>query len=207
MGLGITSSMDVVKVLPLIKELNSLLQSYRQDRNFPKIKCYIIPTTASSRFCKSQDINELFEEDLNWISCNGVFDDEGFLETDMENDKELYIELRNALDCLVVFPCSANTLAKLTNGICDNLLTSVLRAWDFDKPIVLFPFMDLKMYTHPITAKHIELARNWGYKCQTIMMERGPQSDNEDREAIQASCVIILEMILKIEEKKMGLSE
>ncbi|KAI0811544.1 putative flavoprotein [Xylaria sp. FL0064] len=42
----------------------------------------------------------------------------------------LHIELRRWADILVIAPLSANTLAKITGGFADSLLTSVVRAWD-----------------------------------------------------------------------------
>ncbi|KAI1274122.1 putative flavoprotein [Xylaria sp. FL0933] len=42
----------------------------------------------------------------------------------------LHIELRRWADVLVIAPLSANTLAKITGGFADSLLTSVVRAWD-----------------------------------------------------------------------------
>ena len=41
-------------------------------------------------------------------------------------DPVLHIELRRWADCLVIAPLSANTLAKLAQGFCDNLLTCVV---------------------------------------------------------------------------------
>ena len=38
---------------------------------------------------------------------------------------------------MVVAPLSANTLAKLAGGLCDNLLTCVVRAWDFTRPLLV----------------------------------------------------------------------
>lgn len=45
-------------------------------------------------------------------------------------DPVVHIELRRWADALVIAPLSANTLAKLAGGLCDNLLTCVVRAWD-----------------------------------------------------------------------------
>ena len=33
---------------------------------------------------------------------------------------------------ILIAPLSANTMAKIVNGICDNLLTSIIRAWNFN---------------------------------------------------------------------------
>lgn len=75
----------------------------------------------------------------------------------LKNDKVLHIELRDRSSAFVIAPCSANTLGKITNGICDNLLTSVARAWDKNRPMVLAPAMNTHMWEHPITKKQLEL--------------------------------------------------
>lgn len=62
----------------------------------------------------------------------------------------LHIELRRWTHVLAIVPLSANTLAKVVNGVCDNLLTSVVRAWDADgridgrrKRILVAPAMNV----------------------------------------------------------------
>ena len=52
-------------------------------------------------------------------------------------DPVVHIELRRWADAFVVAPLSANTLAKVAGGLCDNLLTCVVRAWDFAKPLLV----------------------------------------------------------------------
>ena len=42
----------------------------------------------------------------------------------------LHIELRRWADLMVIAPLSANTMAKLVGGLCDNLLLATVRAWD-----------------------------------------------------------------------------
>ena len=49
-------------------------------------------------------------------------------------------------DVFVIAPLDANTLAKLSTGMADNLLTCVARAWDFSKPIVVCPAMNTAMW-------------------------------------------------------------
>lgn len=54
-----------------------------------------------------------------------------------KGDPVLHIDLRKWADLLVIAPLSANTLAKMAQGLCDNCLTSVVRAWDFSKPLLV----------------------------------------------------------------------
>jgi phosphopantothenoylcysteine decarboxylase len=77
-------------------------------------------------------------------------------------DPVLHIELRKWADVLVVAPATADSLAKLAAGICDNLLLSVARAWDFSKPLVVAPAMNTKMWEHPVTDGHLRTLRGWG---------------------------------------------
>ncbi|GAA5998004.1 uncharacterized protein JCM10292_002256 [Rhodotorula paludigena] len=80
-------------------------------------------------------------------------------------DPVLHIELRRWADVVLVAPCSANTLAKITHGICDNILTSFLRAVPTFVPVHLFPAMNTHMYSHPLTAKQLAVVRDeLGYK-------------------------------------------
>lgn len=68
-------------------------------------------------------------------------------------DPVLHIELRKWADVFLVAPLSANTLAKMANGLCDNLLTCVARAWDFKRPLLVAPAMNTLMWESPFTAK------------------------------------------------------
>ncbi|XP_035755290.1 phosphopantothenoylcysteine decarboxylase isoform X7 [Egretta garzetta] len=79
------------------------------------------------------------------------------------SDPVLHIELRRWADLMLVAPLDANTLAKLANGICDNLLTCVIRAWDLSKPLLFCPAMNTAMWEHPITAQQVEQLKGFGY--------------------------------------------
>ena len=72
-----------------------------------------------------------------------------------KNDRVLHIDLRDQASALVIAPCSANTLGKITNGICDNLLTSVARAWDPNRPFIIAPAMNTHMWNHPLTERQL----------------------------------------------------
>ena len=63
-------------------------------------------------------------------------------------------------DLIVVAPASANTLAKLANGICDNLLVATYLSARC--PVMFAPAMDLDMYVHPSTTHNIEKLISFG---------------------------------------------
>jgi phosphopantothenoylcysteine decarboxylase len=69
----------------------------------------------------------------------------------------LHIELREWADALLIAPLTANTLAKMANGFCDNLLTSVVRAWNLAKPMIVAPAMNTQMWNKCITDKHLAI--------------------------------------------------
>ena len=67
----------------------------------------------------------------------------------------LHIELAKWCDVYLLAPLSANTLAKIANGFCDNLLTSTLRALG-GKPLIIAPAMNTAMWENPITQMHLK---------------------------------------------------
>jgi phosphopantothenoylcysteine decarboxylase len=72
-----------------------------------------------------------------------------------KNDPVEHIEFRTWADILLIAPITANTLAKIANGICDNFLTCIIRAWPTHKPLVLAPAMNTEMWTNTLTQHHI----------------------------------------------------
>lgn len=72
-----------------------------------------------------------------------------------------HVELGLWADLMIIAPLTANTLAKLANGLCDNLLcASYLSA---RCPVMLAPAMDLDMYQHPATLANLQRLRNFGH--------------------------------------------
>jgi phosphopantothenoylcysteine decarboxylase/phosphopantothenate--cysteine ligase len=77
----------------------------------------------------------------------------------------LHIGLGRKADILVIAPATANTLAKLANGIADNLLTvTALASHRFEKqvPFLLAPAMDAGMFSHPATQENIRILEQRG---------------------------------------------
>ena len=66
-----------------------------------------------------------------------------------------HIDLRRWAELFALAPLDANTLAKLANGLADNCLTCVWRAWDPARPVVLAPAMNTLMWEHPLTGRHL----------------------------------------------------
>ncbi len=73
-------------------------------------------------------------------------------------DNVPHIELTRWCDVFLIAPLTANTLAKIANGLCDNLLTSAVRALD-KKPLILAPAMNTRMWNNPITARHLQTVK------------------------------------------------
>ena len=71
-----------------------------------------------------------------------------------------HIQLSRDADLLVVCPATANILARIAHGICDDLATTALLATD--KPVMTVPAMNVKMWQNPATCANIELLRGRG---------------------------------------------
>lgn len=98
-------------------------------------------------------------DEWSWPYGNG-----GTRQKYQKGDEVLHIKLREDYDLFVIAPCTVNTLAKIANGICDNLLTSIARAWNFKKPFLIAPAANTEMWKHPITPEHLEKIKKWGIK-------------------------------------------
>jgi len=67
----------------------------------------------------------------------------------------MHIDLRNWADMMLVAPLSAHSLAKFRGGLCDDVVSSVVRAWDFEKPLILAPAMNTAMWDHKLTQEQL----------------------------------------------------
>ncbi|HTY61229.1 MAG TPA: flavoprotein [Acidobacteriota bacterium] len=103
---------------------------------------------------------ELFHDKDEWLTS-------GY----HKNDPVKHIEFRNWAHLLLIAPLSANTLAKMANGICDNFLCCIARAWPKEKPVVLAPAMNTEMWIDPITKEHIAALRKRFHKLTVLEPE------------------------------------
>ncbi len=74
-----------------------------------------------------------------------------------------HVDLGLWADIMVIAPATANTLAKMTNGVCDNLLLATYLSAKC--PVYFAPAMDLDMYQHPSTKDSIRKLTSFGNIC------------------------------------------
>ena len=110
-----------------------------------------------------------------------LFDEDEWRSWREKGDPVLHIDLRKWADMMLVAPLSANTLAKVANGMCDNLVTCVVRAWSYIgapdnllKPLVVAPAMSPGMWEHPITKKQLKALDDLGVSsgCSAARVQR-----------------------------------
>jgi len=159
--LGASGSVAVVK-LPLI------ISSLTHQSN---LSIRVILTQNAARFLTGQSPEQPTVASLSALPIvDAVYlDEHEWLEPWKRGASILHIELRRWSHLFVVAPLTANTLAKVSGGFSDNLLTSVIRAWDINPMsskrarIIVAPAMNSSMWAHPVTAKQIRLLEEeWG---------------------------------------------
>ena len=94
---------------------------------------------------------------LQTLSNNEVYVDNFVI----EDYKPEHISLCEESDIFVIAPATANTISKIANGICDNLLTSTVCA--FKKPILLAPAMNTGMWENPFVQENLAKLKRSGF--------------------------------------------
>ena len=80
-----------------------------------------------------------------------------------EDYKIGHISLAEAADIVVVAPATANIIAKIANGICDDLLSTTLCAC-WDKPVLIAPAMNSNMWGNPAVQRNVETIKRSGFR-------------------------------------------
>jgi phosphopantothenoylcysteine decarboxylase len=153
--IGCSGSVATLKLPELVVELSKyyeVLVICTQNAGFFLKRAANYNPTAWSAFESIGGLNLLLHDSDEWDMWNKVGND------------VLHIELRRWADVLLIAPASANFLAKASMGCADNLLLSVVRAWDFNKPCFLCPAMNTFMWDHPVTAPTIKTLESWGFE-------------------------------------------
>lgn len=121
-------------------------------RNFIKKKAAvkIVMTPSAEKFVSKLTLSTLSKNEVlsDFYNDNGTWNN--------------HIELGLWADIVLVAPCTANTLGKMVNGLCDNLALAVYMSAKC--PVFIAPAMDLDMYAHSSTERNLKLAESYGHK-------------------------------------------
>lgn len=85
--------------------------------------------------------------------------------TSFYNDEGMWynhVDLGIWADFMLIAPASANTIAKMANGFCDNLLLSVYLSARC--PVMIAPAMDADMFSHSATQENLKKLKNYGHE-------------------------------------------
>ena len=137
--IGVTGSIAAYKIAHLTRLLVK-----------EKAEVRIVMTAASQTF-----ITPLT---LATLSKNPVLSQ---FEADQTGVWNNHVELGLWADLILIAPASANTLAKMANGICDNLLLATYLSARC--PVMLAPAMDLDMFLHPATQRNLQILQGFGH--------------------------------------------
>ncbi|CAF4673242.1 unnamed protein product, partial [Rotaria sp. Silwood1] len=93
---------------------------------------------------------------------------------DLENNNSWanHVALGRWADIMLIAPLSCNTLAKMANGLCDNLLMAVYLSATC--PVCVAPAMDEDMWHHPSTKRNLSLLES--YHNKIIDTEKGERA-------------------------------
>jgi len=95
---------------------------------------------------------------------------------DLKDEAEMgHIQLSREADLIVVAPATADLLAKMAAGICDDLATTLLLATD--KPVLAAPAMNVRMWQHAATRRNVATVRGDG--VTVLEPDEGPMACGE----------------------------
>nr|WP_315200231.1 bifunctional phosphopantothenoylcysteine decarboxylase/phosphopantothenate--cysteine ligase CoaBC [uncultured Flavobacterium sp.] len=138
--LGITGGIAAYKTASLVR-LFIKAGAHVQVIMTPASKDFITPLTLST------------------LSKNPVFSE--FYNSDEKNEQwNNHVELGLWADIMLIAPATANTLSKMANGLCDNLLLACYLSAKC--PVYFAPAMDLDMYIHPSTIESLTALKAFG---------------------------------------------
>ncbi|KAF2479839.1 phosphopantothenoylcysteine decarboxylase [Neohortaea acidophila] len=173
--LAATGSVATIKIPNILTALS----------HHPNLSIRLLLSESAVEFLQNQSREQPSLQDLTTIpNVDGIYRDaDEWRKPWVRGDSIAHIELRRWADLMLIAPLSANSLAKIALGLSDNLVTSVVRAWDttgmIDAPrpgirhawgerkvIVVAPAMNTAMWNHPVTAKHLKvLGEEWGVEA------------------------------------------
>lgn len=178
--LGICSSIASYKSC----ELTRLLL----DKNY---QLTVVMTKSATKF-----INPIVFQAL---TNNKVFTDDDSKKNNGTNEME-HISLSRDAKIILIAPASANTIAKIANGICDNFLLNLVAARTKDTKLIICPAMNKQMWSNKSNIRNIELLKQDGVII--LGPESGQLACGENGLGRMIDVDIILDYILSINLEK-----
>lgn len=139
--LGVTASIAIYKACELIRMLRQC--GYGVN---------VVMTKEAEELIKPVVFQSL---SANRVYRGGIFEEQDTWEIG-------HISLAEKADLILIAPATANIIAKLAGGICDDLLTCTVCATK--APVLIAPAMNEKMYKNKITQGNIAKLNSCGYK-------------------------------------------
>jgi phosphopantothenoylcysteine decarboxylase/phosphopantothenate--cysteine ligase len=136
--LGITGGIAAYKIAYLIRILK---------KQGAEVKCIMTP--ASSDFISPVVVSTLSENEVSiefWDKLTGKWNN--------------HVEYALWADVFIIAPATMNTIGKMANGLCDNLLLATY--FSMKKKTIIAPAMDLDMYKHPSLLRNMKTLQGDG---------------------------------------------
>ncbi len=158
--LGVTGGIAAYKAAYLVRALQKKGALVR-----------VIMTPAATRFIGEETFSALtghevgvhtfVQDDAHKTSTTGNGSSEDGTSEQVHNPWTRHIQWGEWADLFVIAPCTANTIAKITHGNSDNLLTAAVLA--SRAPLLICPTMDGEMMNAPATAHNLKLLKSRGF--------------------------------------------
>ncbi len=165
--IGITGSIAAYKAVYLVRLLAREGAEVKVILT-PAAKDFVSPLTLST-LSKNPVLSDLFDEE-SWSN---------------------HVMLGRWADLMLIAPLSCNTLSKMANGSCDNLLLAVYLSATC--PVVVAPAMDEDMWLHPSTQSNLERIASFGNRV--IPVGRGELASGLEGEGRMAEPEQIIDYI------------
>ena len=136
--IGITGGIAAYKINYLVRDFVKAGAEVRIVMTKPT-EDFVSPLTLST-LSRNKVYTDFYDENKTWNN---------------------HVELALWADVMLIAPCTANTLAKIANGICDNFLMAVYMSAKC--PVIIAPAMDLDMYAHPAVTRNLNIIESFGH--------------------------------------------
>ncbi|MCC6384093.1 MAG: bifunctional phosphopantothenoylcysteine decarboxylase/phosphopantothenate--cysteine ligase CoaBC [Bacteroidia bacterium] len=137
--IGVTGSIAACKIPELVRLLIKEGAEVRVVMT-PSSSDFVTPQTLSV-LSRQAVYSKFYHPDGSWVN---------------------HVELGLWAELLVIAPASAHSIAKMANGICDNLLLSVYLSARC--PVLIAPAMDMDMFLHHSTQRNLKMLVSYGHQ-------------------------------------------